>query len=162
MLKKLQIVQNNCARFIFKISLSDHIHITSYLHRLKWLPIISHIEAKVINIAFISISTELPFYLFNLFSLKHNLSYNLRNFHTNNYNVPFINTKFARRAFSFYAPKLLNSLPLHLKNINDVKKFKKELKKYYFSISYIDENTINPIYKCKFSYIFSPYFQFHD
>ena len=52
------------------------------------------------------------------------------------------------RAFKFIAPKYYNSLPLHIRMVNDISKFKNCLKTFLFSECYdLGDATINESYR---------------
>ena len=55
----------------------------------------------------------------------------VRNSETKTLQATFFNkTKFGKRAFVYYAPKYWNSLPVHLRRMNDINSFKTALKSY--------------------------------
>ena len=60
----------------------------------------------------------------------------LRSASTQNYDICRIKLKFGERAFSVAAPKAWNSLPDSLKQINDIVKFRKDLKTHLFNLAY--------------------------
>ena len=60
----------------------------------------------------------------------------LRSATTQNYDIRRIKLKFGERAFTVAAPKAWNSLPNSLKQINDIVKFRKDLKTHLFNLAY--------------------------
>ena len=52
------------------------------------------------------------------------------------YDVPFIRTQIDRRAFSVAASSELNSLPISIRQISDIRQFKRALATHYFTESY--------------------------
>ena len=61
---------------------------------------------------------------------------------------PRTSCKLGERAFVHCAPRLFNKLPPDMKNIQEERKFKKELKTLMFSRSYnIEDKTMNEQYK---------------
>ena len=67
LLSKLQKVQNNAAKLIFRITRSAHI--TPMLHSLHWLPIEQRIKYKLFLLCFKVISHQAPVYLSELLHL---------------------------------------------------------------------------------------------
>ena len=65
-------------------------------------------------------------------------TYNLRSADSLFLSVPHINTKktLGDRAFTIAAPKLWNSLPVELRQINSIFAFKRQLKTYLFQLAY--------------------------
>ena len=146
-LRKLQIIQNKCVRFIYKIAKFSRQHITPLLHELKWLPIKARIEMKATKTAHTAFHNSTPIYLNKLVSKRLESKYSLRNASTCYLHVPYSKSKFGDRAFSNYAPKLLNALPYNLNNIHTKCLQKSRLFEYYFKKSYTDKNNINEVYK---------------
>ena len=66
LLSKLQKVQNNAARLIFRTTRSAHV--TPMLHSLHWLPIEQRIEYKLSLLCFKIISHKTPIYLLHLYT----------------------------------------------------------------------------------------------
>ena len=59
---------------------------------------------------------------------------------------PRTNSKFGEKAFEHCAPRLYNRLPPEIRNIQDEKKFRRDLTTVMFSKSYnTDEETVNEI-----------------
>ena len=52
------------------------------------------------------------------------------------YDVPFIRTQFGRHAFSVAAPSECNSLSANIRQIPDIRQFKRALKTHYFTEAY--------------------------
>lgn len=132
LIRKLQIIQNNCIRLIFNIPKNRHHHITPYLHKLNWLPIKAKIEMNSIIIAHKTYHKSNPKYLKQLLTVKPQSTYNLRRNNKLILNQYYPKTKIGHRAFSHYAPKLLNSLPNEIFNIRDYTIFKKHIHNYFW------------------------------
>ena len=131
LINKLQTAQNSAARLIERISKYEHI--TEYRKRLHWLPIPARIEFKILMMAWKAINNQAPKYLTGLVKLrKHTI--NLRN--CNNFSLEIPNchgtNKFSERSFARSAPLLWNKLPLELRSIEKIEKFKSGLKTYLF------------------------------
>ena len=134
-LNKLQRVLNVSARLIYK--LPRFCHITPILCDLHWLPIRYRINFKIILLTFKAIHGLAPKYISDLVVIKSSL-YNLRSADSLFLSVPHINTKrtLGDRAFTIAAPKLWNSLPVELRQINSIFAFKRQLKSYLFHLAY--------------------------
>ena len=78
-----------------------------------------------------------PKYISDLVVIKSS-TYNLRSADSLFLSVPHINTKktLGDRAFTIAAPKLWNSLPVELRQINSIFAFKRQLKSYLFQLAY--------------------------
>lgn len=134
-LNKLQRVLNVSARLIYK--LPRFCHITPILCDLHWLPIRYRINFKIILLTFKAIHGLAPKYISDLVVIKSS-TYNLRSADSLFLSVPHINTKktLGDRAFTIAAPKLWNSLPVELRQINSIFAFKRQLKSYLFQLAY--------------------------
>ena len=130
-INKLQRVQNNAARLVFKVSKRSHI--TPFLKELHWLPIRARIEYKIATICFNALNGTSPLYISDLIQ-EYKPIRNLRSSQANRLSVPTSKLKtYGDRAFSFTAPHVWNSLPEHLRKTSDFKKFKKDLKTHIFN-----------------------------
>ena len=134
-LNKLQRVLNVSARLIYK--LPRFCHITPILCDLHWLPIRYRINFKIILLTFKAIHGLAPKYISDLVVINSSM-YNLRSADSLFLSVPHINTKrtLGDRAFTIAAPKLWNSLPVELRQINSIFAFKRQLKSYLFQLAY--------------------------
>ena len=109
-INKLQSVQNAAARVIACLSKFDHISDT--LKELHWLPVEQRIIFKINLICFKILINLAPDYLVDL--------------------IPAF-----LRAFSVIAPILWNDLPIDIRSIDDVNKFKSKLKTFLFNRVYV-------------------------
>ena len=101
------------------------------LKELHWLPIEFRIRYKILMIVFQCIYLEAPLYLKKLikiksYSLRENMTAVVLNIPKNRY------ISFGYRAFSIAGPKSWNTLPLYLRKITKLDKFKRELKTHLF------------------------------
>ena len=128
--KRLQIVQNNCARLIFKIGRRDHISL--YLYELHWLPVELRVIFKLCTIIFKCITCNNPPYLSSAIHL-YIPSRNLRSSTQQNLIVPRFCNSYGKRTFNYMSSYLWNSLPPHIKLCNSMTVFKKLLKTYLFT-----------------------------
>ena len=119
-INKLQRVQNAAARLGTN---SPRIcHITPILEDLHWLPIKYRIEFKIVLLTFKCLYGLAPQYLADLIAVAPQSRYNLRS-----RNATLLVSAKARclptlgdRAFQSAAPKLWNSLPVEIRNIQAI------------------------------------------
>ncbi len=130
-LDKLQKVQNNAARLIFKKK--KHDNITSLLKKLHWLPIDYRIKYKINILTFKARKDQAPDYITSL--IKPYVP--LRELRSSSKGM-IDASKVAKmktcgdRAFSAAAPKLWNCLPQELRDEQNFSTFKDNLKTHYF------------------------------
>ena len=139
--RKLQHIQNAAARLVVRRKLDRHADMTPILQELHWLPVVVHVEFKILCIVFklIRHSESAPHYV------KELISVHIPNIHTKsceglklNYpNVrPNPSKAYGDRDFTIYAPVVWNSLPAFLRNINEFDIFKVQLKTFLFRRCY--------------------------
>ena len=117
-LDKLQRVQNFPARLV--ICNNKYTHITPILRELHWLPIKARIEYKITLVTYKSLKGLAPYYLRSLLS-SYAPKRMLRSSAKNLLQTPIARTKaYGERSFSVAAPKLWNSLPDTIKNIDSL------------------------------------------
>ncbi|XP_029923297.1 uncharacterized protein LOC115370421 [Myripristis murdjan] len=134
-LHKLQLVQNSAARIITGTP-SIH-HITPVLQQLHWLPVQFRIQFKVLLFTFKAIHNLAPPYLSDLLHVP-TPSRALRSSSSIHLSVPSARlTTMGSRAFSRSAPRLWNSLPPQLRNIDSFTHFKSQLKTHLFKTAYL-------------------------
>ena len=131
-MKKLQRIQNMCAKLVLRLRKYDSSK--QALLQLHWLPIKARIEFKILTVMFNCSKGQAPAYLTELLSEqvpRHRLRSS--DFATGCYGVPFNKRKtFGDRSFKTVGPKLWNKLPLDLRNSISVDTFKKNLKTLFF------------------------------
>ena len=122
-LNKLQKFQNSCARLIYRKRKYDHV--SGILKELHWLPSEARIYYKVLCYVFKSLHGLAPKYLADLIKIKrpHHLSLE----------VPRSLSQYGDRAFSRAGPRLWNALPVNLRMIENLERFKVQLKHHFFS-----------------------------
>ena len=133
LLNKLQRIQNDCARLIFREQ--KFCHVTPFIYELHWLPIKYRIEFKILLITFKILNFLAPTYLLSLISLMLPSKYNLRNSIDNLLlSYPRFKSKatLGDRSFTFAAPKLWNALPFYIRSASTVSSFKAKLKTHLF------------------------------
>ena len=67
LISRLQKVQNNAARLIFKVPKTDHI--TPHLQTLLWLPVDARIQYKICSLCFNAVNSSGPQYLADLLKI---------------------------------------------------------------------------------------------
>ena len=116
--------------------LPRHEHITPFLANVHWLPVQRRIKFKVVLFIFKCLNGLTPPYLAELISIKeYSCNCQLRSDGCLQENKT--TNKFSDRAFSVCGPVLWNWLPDCMKEINNLDKFKKELKTHLFSEAFI-------------------------
>ena len=129
LLTKVQRVQNAAARILTKTPRREHI--TPVLHSLHWLPVEARIEYKVNVLIFKCLDGTAPQYLRDLITPR-DPARALRD--RKMLSVPNCALSRAGRcSFSIGGPILWNSLPLHLREVDELLSFKRCLKTYLFS-----------------------------
>ena len=135
-LKTFQRVQNAAARLV--TNTPRICHITPILEDLHWLPIKYRIEFKIVLLTFKCLYELAPPYLGDLIAVAPQSRYNLRS-----RNATLLVPAKARclptlgdRAFQSAAPKLWNSLPAEIRNIQTLTSFKRALKTYFFKTAF--------------------------
>ena len=132
-IRKLQRLQNMCARIIYRAGKYDHI--TPFLMELHWLKIEEQIEYKVAVLVYKCVAKTAPTYLQELVISEHGQ----RLCSTNELKLPVSISKLSQvhdSSFRSMGPRIWNSLPFSLKIANDIKQFKSGLKTYLFTKSY--------------------------
>ena len=133
-LQRIQKVQNNAARLVFRKRKS--VHVTPLLKQLHWLPVDARIQYKLATLAFKFFENSLPHYLSELLH-AYQPSRTLRSSNEKLLKIPKTNLKSAgNRSFSFQSPQIWNSLPASLRDSPSLPSFKKNLKTYLFEKYY--------------------------
>ena len=132
LLTKLQKVQNNAARLIFRTP-GRSAHVTPMLHSLHWLTIEQRIEYKLSVLCFKIISHQAPIYLSEFLHL-YTPSRQLRSStDTRVFRIPSFRTKSCgQRSFSYQVPVIWNQLPVSVRHSTSVSSFKSSLKAILF------------------------------
>ena len=123
----LQRVQNTAARIVY--CMPTFCHITPRLFDLHWLPLKFRIYYKIIITTFKCLHNTVPHYLSSLLSVQMNSKYGLIS--TNQLLLSRPNFKtlatIGDRAFIAAAPKLWNTQPLTIRQIDNFNLFKNKL-----------------------------------
>ena len=133
---KLQLVQNHAARIVKRASKRSSA--TTLLYELHWLPIKQRVSYKIALTVFKCLNIEnFPSYLkelVTLYSPKRSLRSSEQYFLAKPFKKLSI---FGHKTFHFAAPEVLNSLPLEIRSCSSLPVFKKKLKTYFFSDSFL-------------------------
>ncbi len=130
---KLQRVQNCLARVVTRSPrFSRSVPLLKSLH---WLPVRYRIIFKICTITYHALSSRQPSYLHSLF-IPVRKPIQLRSSSSDLLFVPRVNTNIGTRAFSVAAPTLWNMLPLIVRSVKNITKFRRHLKTYLYNLDY--------------------------
>lgn len=135
LLKKLQKIQNSCARFLFSsTALKRGDSITPYLQKAHFLPVKQRILFKIALMVFKCVNNIAPTYLQSMIKIKDQPTKTLRNYQDFFLvqHPPLSNLRRTDRSFSYCGPAIWNSLPYSLRTAPNADIFKKQLKTYLF------------------------------
>ena len=143
---KLTKVLYSAVRFIFGLRGSAlRMHMLPYLKSLHFLPVKFRIEFKIALLTHKCLHGYAPTYLKNLINSRSvSERYSLRVNDDNWLLQTVTSSNFARSQSMFLraSPKVWNSLPLSLREIETLSLFKKRLKAYYFNLALEDITTV--------------------
>ena len=135
---RLQKVLNVAARVTQQVP--RYSHITPVLHCLHWLPIGFRVNFKIALLVFKGLKGMAPSYLNGMLQPNPTSRYSLR---SNNENLLIIlRTRcktFGDRAFAVAGPQILNNLPLHIRETENLDNFKNKLKTHLFKEAFYKE-----------------------
>jgi hypothetical protein len=127
-----QEIQNKAAQLITLTSRKTHMK--PILKTLHWLSIAARIKFKILLLVYKALSGLGPVYLCDLLK-EHQPARQLRSSSQSLLKVPRANLITAGdKAFSVFAPKAWNSLPLHIRQSDTVEQFKRNLKTHFFKV----------------------------
>ena len=144
-LKKVESILNRAARLIY--SLHPQVPTTPFLMKLHWLTVKARVEFKICLITFRALKFNQPLYIRELLSLAPVEPVMSLRSSDDPYHLceprAVGESNFANRSFAYVAPRLFNTLPLSLKQIESVDTFKKQLKSFFFSWAYdLSDHTV--------------------
>lgn len=117
-LQRLQVLQNNCVRYIFNVSRREHI--SPYYSQLKWLQVKERRMYHTLVLVHKVLYTKSPLYLYNLFTLMSDVHSRTTRSHPLYLLVP----RCPHDSFSFVATSLWNRLPPSVMSITSGPVFK--------------------------------------
>lgn len=121
---RLQKIQNNCCRFIFKLKKYDHISVK--IKQINWLKLDLHFQYLMAVLVHSTLSTSTPPYLKKKLVHRRSLhSANLR--HVSRLSMPCFRTALFQRSFSYNAVVIYNNIENIFKS-KPVNFFKKQIK----------------------------------
>ena len=129
-IQKLQRVQNAAGRLVS--GSHKYEHITPVLKRLHWLPVEQRIQYKILLLTFKALHGSSPSYIRDLveqYSPPRSLRTKELHLLTRG---TFRLITYGKRAFSNAAPELWNSIPLDIRQCQDITSFKQKLKTFLF------------------------------
>jgi hypothetical protein len=129
-MNRIQRIQNSLARVVVPSTRRSH-HITPVLRKLHWLPIPQRIIYKIASLTYKTLHHKQPSYLAQLLT-SYTPTRNLRTSDQYLLTVPLVKSDIGRRAFSFAAPTVWNSLPLNLRSSSSINVFLPALKTFLF------------------------------
>ena len=127
----LQRVQQLLARVVMQQSSVSPLTSTELLKQLHWLPVEWRIRFKLACLVHKILNTGHPLYLTELIQY-HKPSKSTRSSASHLLSVPRHNLSFGARAFRVAAPKIWNSIPLHIHQSQTYSSFRRHLKTHYF------------------------------
>jgi hypothetical protein len=137
LLDKLQRVQNSAARVVFKVKKRDHI--TPLLQTLHWLPIKARVDYKLSVLCHSFFTDSCPAYISELLTVYRPRRQLRSSTDPRVLSIPKVRTKtFGERSFAFSGPTQWNSLPPHIRSIDNAQTFKKSLKTFLFKLHFSD------------------------
>ena len=135
LINRLQRVQNNAARLIYRIRKRDHI--TPILAELHWLPVEFRSQYKILVYTYSSLHGIAPDYLKNLVTVQEQHR-SLRSEGNLRLILPRVRTKtYGERSFNFAAASLWNNLPLHIRHAKSMQCVKNYLKTHFYRLAYL-------------------------
>ena len=128
---RLQRVQQSLARVVMQHSSVSPLTSTELLKQFHWLPIEWRIPFKLACSVHKILNTDHPPYLTELLQY-YKPARSTRSSASHLLSVPWHNLSFGARAFRVAAPKIWNSIPLHIRQSKTYSSFRRHLKTHYF------------------------------
>ena len=125
-IKKLQHVQNCCARLVWKKYIPVNTSLDEIFQELHWLKVRFRIIYKILLIVFNCLHGMAPEDISGMLSYSQSQR-------TKKLQETRARSKYGDRAFSHVAPKLWNLLPNDVSEEDDIVEFKRKLKSFLFT-----------------------------
>ena len=122
-MQKLQKVQNAAARLIYKLPKRSSVN--QEIRKLHWLRVDQRIVYKILLIVYKHYNGISPDYLNNLLKTT--------DVETKKLETTYYDSRYARRAFSYVAPRYWNSLPSEIRTLTSIDIFKQRIKHILFN-----------------------------
>ena len=137
-LRSLQLLINNAARIVCGMDRFSRERITPKCISLHILPLKARIEYKICLLAYKAIKYGQPSYLCTLLKPHEQArELPLRGERDGRLHEPVISrAAYSNRCFSYIAPRMYNNLPVELKTLTCLERFKNDLKTHLFRKSY--------------------------
>ena len=120
-------------------STSQNVHVSPLLRYLVWIPVAAHTEYKTLMLAFKAKKGMAPPYLQSLIE-PYNPPRALRSSNTGKLAEPPLKAPGQRstrpRRFALLAPKLWNKLPVALRTLDSLPRFRRDLKTHLFKLHF--------------------------
>ena len=147
LLDKLQRIQNNAARLVYRKKKFDHV--TPLMKELHWLPVRQRIEFKINMITYKAKNNLAPGYISDMTEPYNRPKLNMTLRSSKQNRLDEKSSKHKRsgdRAYSVCGPKLWNLVPLKTRNLSSLELFKKELKTNLFKKAFkLSENQVKQL-----------------
>eukprot|EP00918_Siedleckia_nematoides_P009615 GHVU01020994.1.p1 GENE.GHVU01020994.1~~GHVU01020994.1.p1 ORF type:complete len:145 (-),score=9.55 GHVU01020994.1:1105-1539(-) len=141
MKSQLQIAQNKSIRFFRGVGPRFHIGSESF-KLVNWLPVEQRVQQIILNHAFKINNGSAPDYLCRQFPHSRQVHNHQTRSSASNFNSIPVKTH-GKTSFRCMARNVWNSLPIQLKNITEIKDFKKQVRQHLFQI--IVQNETNDV-----------------
>ena len=149
-LRSLQLLINNAARIVCGMDRFSRERITPKCISLHILPLKARIEYKICLLAYKAIKYGQPSYLCTLLKPHEQArELPLRGERDGRLHEPVISrAAYSNRCFSYIAPRMYNNLPVELKTLTCLERFKNDLKTHLFRKSYdLHNKLVNEEYR---------------
>ena len=129
--KKIQIMQNKCIRFCFKLDKMHHISEEEF-KLINSLPTSTRADRYINTMIYNFVNNACPYYLNEIFEFVPHCRIGTRS-HFSKLKNPFRKTNTRRKTIYYIRPSIWNSLPDSLKKVNNLNTFKHNVKKHYLT-----------------------------
>ena len=133
LLARLERVMKVSARLIVKYPPRTPTH--NMMKSLHWLKVKDRIRYKVLLMTWKCVNDQAPSYLNDLL-VPYKPGRALRSTDKNDFVIPRTRTRYGERAFSYVAPALWNELPMGIRSLTSITRFKTALKTHLFKLAY--------------------------